>query len=84
MISLIRLLEREELNQTSRFERYTAELLRIIASGKHIDEDRTPTFGYLVEDLHRNPFEKQKEQPKTAEDIKAYMLRKIRKLQRGE
>ena len=74
MRSMIRLLEWEETNQTAQFERFMASLMRVVAAGQHIDPDVSPRFSGIMEEAKRNPFEKRKRQPETAEEIKQYVL----------
>lgn len=50
-----------------------------VAGGEHIDTERTKRFGAQLDVIYANPFEK-KTQPQTTEEIKEYMLEKIRKL----
>lgn len=74
MRSMIRLLEWEETNQTAQFERFVASLTRTMAAGQHVDPDVSPRFSELMEETRRNPFEKRKKQPQTAEEIKQYVI----------
>lgn len=71
---MIRMLEWEETNQTAQFERFMASLTRTIAAGQHIDPEASPRFSDLMDERRRNPFEKRKRQPETAEEIKQYVL----------
>jgi len=65
------------VGQRARFERYAAEMLFIIASGQHVDAEKSPRFGTIVDEIYRNPFVK-REKPMSAEDIRQYTLRKVR------
>ena len=60
-----------------------ADLLFILASGQHIDPDRTPRFREILEDVYRNPFEKSVKQPETAEEIISYICGKVEELLNG-
>ena len=66
-------MEHEAFGLTARYQRYTAEMLFMIASGRKLDPDRSTTFREIVEKIYRNPFEKKRPQPQTAEEIKAYV-----------
>jgi len=66
------------MGQTARWQRFCADMLYAIAAGRHIDTDRTPKFWPQVDEVYRNPFRKEKQQPKTAEEIKEHMLQLIR------
>lgn len=68
------------MSQSARFERFAASMLYTIASGAKIDTDRTVPFWKQVEELYANPFERKADQPVTAEEIKAHVLKKIREL----
>lgn len=65
------------VGQRARFERYAAEMLFRIASGQHIDAEKSPRFGQIVDEVYQNPFVK-REKPMSAEDIRKYTLRKVR------
>ena len=58
-------------------------MLYFIAAGKHIDTDRTERFGAQVDRIHRNPFKKEKPQPRTAREIKDYIVGRIKALLHG-
>lgn len=64
------------LGQTARFERFISRMMFILASGQHIDPDKTEDFSGQVEAAYKNPFEvmQTKRQPKTTEEIKQYIL----------
>lgn len=51
----------------------------MIASGKRIDDARSPKFVQILEELYENPFEKKNKQrqPETAAEIKAYISGRI-------
>lgn len=49
-----------------------------IASGKHIDPEKSPKYSEILEDLYRNPFEDAQKKPMTAAEIKQHLLQKIR------
>ena len=49
----------------------------MIASGQHIDTEKSPRFGAIVDEIYKNPFAK-REKPMSAEDIRKYTLRKVR------
>ena len=55
----------------------------MIASGQKIDPDRSTTFSEIVAKVYRNPFEKKIEKPETAEEIKAYIVRRLLEVQNG-
>ena len=67
------------LGQTARYERYMAELMFFVASGKQIDPDRSPRFNEQVEKIYGNPFKKP-QKPRTAKEIKDHILTRIREL----
>jgi len=52
-------------------------MLFVIASERHIDDEKTPRFGTIVDEVYQNPFAK-REKPMSAEDIRQYTLRKVR------
>lgn len=79
MLSLQRILEHEVLGQRSRFERYAAEMIYVMASGQHIDPERSPKFGEILERIYTNPFEKAKKKM-TAEEIRQYTIKRITEL----
>lgn len=58
-------------------------MLYIIATGNKADTDKTPRFADIVEEIYKNPFEKEKEKPKTAAEIKFYILKRIDGLLEG-
>ena len=66
-------MEHEAFGLTARFQRYAAEMLFMIASGKKLDAERSTTFSEIVDKVYRNPFEKKIKTPQTAEEIKAYV-----------
>lgn len=65
------------MGQAARYQRYTAELLFVIASGQRIDPDKSPKFKDILQEIYRDPFEKKAPQPMTAEEIKSYLVRKM-------
>ena len=75
MWALTMLLEHGALCQQARYERFMARMMFWLAGGKHIDTDATEGFEAQVEAVYANPFEKKKEQPMTAEEIKLHVLR---------
>ena len=80
MRSLFRLVQRETMGQRARFERFAANMLYMIASGRNIDTDRVETFGAQLDEIYANPFGAKKEKgPQTAAEVKDYILDKIRK-----
>ena len=74
------ILTHDAAGREARWQRYTAELLFHIASGKHIDPDRTQRFGEILEDVYRNPFERAVKKPESAEEIKTYIVGKLEEL----
>lgn len=73
----------EAYGPRARFERFAADMLYAIAAKGSIDTDRTKRFGELLEDVYRNPFDKEKAAPAknmSASEIKDYLVQKIRKL----
>ena len=52
-----------------------ARMMFIIAGGKRIDTDATDGFETQTEAVYANPFEKKKQQPMTAAEIKAHVLK---------
>ena len=75
--SLSKLIDREILGQQARYERFMANMLFILASGKHIDMDQSPDFKYQVDEAFKNPFVERKQAPQTAEEIKQYILQRL-------
>ena len=73
------ILEHEVLGQTARFERFMADLMFFVASGKHIDPERSPRFAEQVEKVYGNPFTKPQKQ-RTAAEVKEHILTRIREL----
>lgn len=73
-MALARLLEREALSQHSRYERFMAQMVYVLAGGKKIDMDVVQGFSGQIEEIYENPFKK-KPQPMTAEEIKNHVLR---------
>lgn len=65
------------LGPRAKFERYAADMLRIIASKKSIDLDQTKRLADILEP--ENPFEEKKPQM-NANDIKAHIISRIREL----
>lgn len=60
-----------------------AEMMHVIASGAHIDADRTERFGVQLEVVYANPFERtQKSKKMSSAEIKDYVLDKIAKLRK--
>ena len=78
---MIDLITYEVAGPRARYERYTADLLYIMASGDQLDKTSAERFGAILEGIYRNPFEKRNEASnlKTAADIKEYVLARIRK-----
>ena len=81
--SLETLLERENLGQRARFERFVADLLYILAAGRNIDMDRADRFSVQLEEVFANPFVHRQKQPQTAAEIKDYILGKLEALING-
>ncbi len=75
-------MEHHANGREAQFDRFVANLLYVIASGKRIDDTRTPKFGKILEDLYENPFtkKKRKKQPKTSAEIKNYICGRIQEL----
>lgn len=67
------------LGQTARYERFMADLMFFVASGKHIDPEKSPRFAEQVEKVYRNPFKKP-QKPRTAAEVKEHILTRIREL----
>ena len=67
------------MGQKARFERYAAEMMYVLASGQHIDPERSPRFGQILETVYTNPFEKAKKKM-TAEEIRQYTIKRITEL----
>lgn len=67
----------------ARWRRFTADLLHILAAGQHIDPERTPKYGEILNEIYHNPFEKKLPQPETAEEIKAYIVGRLEELIHG-
>lgn len=77
MASLARLLEYSSCGQQARFERFMAQMMYVLAAGKHIDADRTEGFMEQVHEIYANPFEKKRRKDTnnmSAEEIKQYVL----------
>lgn len=81
MRSLVYLIEHETMGQQARFERFVAEMAHILASGQHIDPDRSEKFSTQLDKVYENPFEKPKKAMSSSE-IKNYVLDKIMKLKK--
>ena len=65
----------------ARWRRYAADSLYFIAAGRNVDPDSTPRFNtILLAEVYRNPFEKAKAQPYTADEIKAYIVGRLEEL----
>lgn len=62
--------------QAARFERFTASLLYVMASGKRIDPDRTERFSEQVDSVWKNPF-KSKQERMTSSEIKEYLIKRF-------
>ena len=78
---MISLVTREATGPRAMFERFSAEMLYVIASGDHIDKDRVERFGTRLERYFANPFEKLKPEKKmTAAEIKDHVAEKIKGL----
>ena len=69
-------MQHERIGPRARFERYAADMLFWIASGKHIDDEKSPRFEEFIDSIYRNPFG-EKKKPMTAKDIKQHVLQKI-------
>ena len=69
------LINYELLGQTARYERYTANLAYVMACGEKIDKDRSESFGKQVDEIYKNPFQKQG--PQTREEIEQYLLKRL-------
>lgn len=82
MRALAELLKHEVLGQRARYERYTADLLYMIAAGVKIDTSKVERFGTIVDKVYENPFIVSKE-PKTAAEVKQYLIGKIDQLLNG-
>lgn len=69
----------------ARFERFMADMLFYVAGGSHIDMERTGRFSDQLETFYANPFQvsnvKQTAEM-SAEEIKQYILGKIRELRK--
>ena len=79
MRALNDILEHEVLGQTARYERFMADLMFFVASGKHIDPEKSPRFAEQVEKVYSNSFKKP-QKPRTAAEVKEYILSRIREL----
>lgn len=77
------MLQHSALGQTARFERFAAEMLFYMASGRRIDPDRAERFSVQVDAIYANPFVPVKKQPQTAEEIKQYISGRIDELLHG-
>ena len=62
------------MSQSGRFERFVAQMVYILAGGRHIDMDATPGFSAQLDEVYANPFEKKQPMPQTAEEITSYVL----------
>ena len=53
-----------------------AQMMYVLAAGKHIDADRTEGFMEQVHEVYANPFEKKRRKTNemSAEEIKQYVL----------
>ena len=80
--ALAELLKHEVLGQRARYERYTADLLYMIAAGMKIDTNKVERFGALVDRVYMDPF-KGPEKPMTAADVKQHLIDKIDRLLSG-
>ena len=67
----------------ARWQRYTADLLFVIASGQKINPDRTQRFREILKEVYKNPFEKTARQPESAEEIKTYIVGRLEDLLNG-
>ena len=63
------------LGHTARYERFVAQMVYVLAGGKHIDMERVPNFSSQIEEMYENPFAKKAPQPQTAKEIKEHVLR---------
>ena len=68
------------MGQTARFERYMADLMHFVASGRKIDPEKSPKFITQIEKMYRNPFEKK--DLRSADEIKAHIIGRIKELRR--
>ena len=82
MRALTELLKHEVLGQRARYERYTADLLYMIAAGMKIDTNKVERFGALVDMVYGDPF-KEPEKPMSAADVKRHLIEKIDRLLNG-
>lgn len=57
--------------------------MRVMASGKQIDPNRTQTYGEILKEIYADPFRKAKEQPQTAAEIIGYIGKKLEDLLHG-
>lgn len=71
------------MGQTSRWQRFTAELLYVMASGKRIDENKTERFGEILKEVYSDPFKKKTRQPETAQEIISYISGRVKELISG-
>lgn len=81
MRAMIDLITYEVAGPRARYERYTADLLYILASGDRLDKAGAERFGAVLDGIYKNPFGgiKGAEKLKTAADIKEYLLARISK-----
>ena len=79
MRSLINLVTREATGPRAIFERFTADMLYVIASGDKIDKDRVERFGERLERYYDNNTGEQKKKM-TAAEIKDHVAGKIKRL----
>lgn len=55
----------------------------MIASGRKLDTEQSETFRDIIAKVYKNPFEKQREQPQTAEEIKEYIVGRLMEVING-
>ena len=77
------LLQRDVFGQRARWERYTANLLYVIASGQKIDANMATQFGELLDEVYANPFEERINEPTTTAEITAKICDDIKTLLAG-
>ena len=71
------------MGQTARFQRYTAELLRVIAAGQRIDPDKSTQFSEILREIYRNPFEKKAPELQTSDEILSYLVQRMEDIIHG-
>lgn len=81
--SLFMLLSHHSTGPEARWRRYTADLLRVIASGMRIDPERSHSYEDILKEVYSDPFVKRKPQPQTTNEIIAYIGQKVEALLNG-